>query len=228
MHHHAAGGQRRVGIGLEHLRERRPAVGGVTQAVAGDDVGVQPAPLQIGLRFGADFELLGVKIGGGAHGVFQRLLLFFALGTLGGVFARRVAVMRHYHTDAVGKLLHRFGKRQPLMLHHKADGRAVGAAAEAVVKLLGRADGKRGRLFFVERAAGHVVGAAFFQRHVLVDHINDIGFGQQFVNKFGGYHARDSTRLRDSLREKLWIKCLGAVCNWYCGGFYAIKRHLLR
>ena len=24
------------------------------------------------------------------------------------------------------------------------------------------------------------------------------------------------------------LLALGAVCNWYCGGFYAIKRHLLR
>ena len=111
VHHHAAGGKRRAGIGLEHLRERRPAFGRVTQAVAGDDVGVQPAPLQIGLRFGADFELLGVKVGGGAHGVFQRLLLFLALGALGGVFARGVFVARHHHADAVGQLLHGFGKR---------------------------------------------------------------------------------------------------------------------
>ena len=31
----------------------------------------------------------------------------------------------------------------------------------------------------------------------------------------------------DKLDEAARLEVLGAVCNWCCGGFYAIKRHLL-
>jgi hypothetical protein len=52
----------------------------------------------------------------------------------------------------VGKLLHGFDKAHAGMLHQKADGIAILAAAKAVEKLLAGADCERGRLLAMERA----------------------------------------------------------------------------
>ena len=62
-------------------------------------------------------------------------------------------------------------------------------ATEAMVKLLGRADRKRRRLFLVKRAAGHIVRPAFLQRNLLVDNIDNIDFGQKLVNEIRWNHS---------------------------------------
>ena len=57
------------------------------------------------------------------------------------------------------------------MLHQEPDGRAVRAAAEAVVELLGRRDRERRRLLAVERAQPEPVRPALLQLHVAADHV---------------------------------------------------------
>ena len=186
---HAAGDEFAVGIGLEDLGERCPAFRGVADAVVGDDFGRQTALGGVGLGGGGKRQLLRVKGGGGLYGAFQRLLLLLAGGAFGGVFRPRVAVVWHAHAYAVGKLLHSFGEGEPLVFHDEADGGAVCAAAEAVVKLFAGADGEAGGFFFVKRAARHVVCAAFFERDVVVDDVYDVGFGEQVVDKAGWNHG---------------------------------------
>ena len=68
------------------------------------------------------------------------------------------------------------------------------AAAEAVVELLGRAYGERRRLLAVERAAGEMVGAALFQRHVALDHVDDVDPMEQFLLERIGDHGRNALR----------------------------------
>ena len=84
---------------------------------------------------------------------------------------------------AVGQLLDRVDEAEARILHQETDRRAVRAAAEAVVELLGRADREGGRFFVVERAAGGEVGAGFFERDVAVDQIDDVYAVQQFLNE---------------------------------------------
>jgi hypothetical protein len=62
----------------------------------------------------------------------------------------------------------------------------VRTATETMIKLFIRANGKRGRLFAMERAAGGVVSTGFFKRYALVNQLNDIGTGQQLVDKLSG------------------------------------------
>ena len=50
----------------------------------------------------------------------------------------------------------------------------MGPAAETVIELLVGADREGRRFFVVERAAGLVIFAALFERHVLVDHVHDV------------------------------------------------------
>jgi hypothetical protein len=74
--------------------------------------------------------------------------------------------------------------------------RAMRAATEAVIKLLGRADREGRRFFVVEGAAGGVVGAGFFERNVAVDQIDDVDPGQQILDK--------------GIRDHFRIECLGS------------------
>src|SRR5690606_24956973 len=60
---------------------------------------------------------------------------------------------------------------------------AAGAAAEAVVELLVRADREGRSLFLVERAAGAVVAAGLLQGHALAHHLDDIGAVEQVVDE---------------------------------------------
>ena len=188
VQHHAAVNERRARIRLEHLGQRRPAFGRVADAVMRDDFGRQAAPRHILPCLRRTRQLLFVKRAGCLHHLFQCLLLLFFGGTLGGGLRVFLADIGHAHAHAVGQKLHGFNKAQTLVLHHKADGRPVRTAAEAMVKLLAGAHGKAGRFFFVERAARHVVRPALFQRNVLVDDIDNIGFGQQVVNEVLGNH----------------------------------------
>ena len=192
VQHHAAVYQRRARIRLEHLGQRRPAFGRVADAVMRDDFGRQAASRHILPCLRRTRQLLLVKRAGCLHHLFQCLLLLFFGGTLGSGLWVFFADIGHAHAHAVSQKLHGFDKAQTLVLHHKADGRPVRAAAEAMVKLLAGAHGKAGRFFFVERAARHIVRPALFQRNVLVDDIDNIGFGQQVVNEVLGNHKAET------------------------------------
>ncbi len=62
--------------------------------------------------------------------------------------------LRHLHAGAAGQFLDGVDEAHALVFHDEADGRAVRAAAEAVVELLGRADREGRRFLVVEGAAG--------------------------------------------------------------------------
>src|SRR3989338_10296820 len=87
------------------------------------------------------------------------------------------------------------------MLHDKANGRAMCAAAEAMIKLLGLTDGKGRGFFVVERAAGDVVGASLLERHMALDHVHDIDAVQQVLDKTFRNHARTALTSRQLLKD---------------------------
>ena len=62
-------------------------------------------------------------------------------------------------------------------------------ATETMIKLLGRTDRKRRRLFLVERTTSHIIRPALLQRNLLVDNIDNIDFGQKLVNEIGWNHS---------------------------------------
>ena len=64
------------------------------------------------------------------------------------------------------------------MIHNEADGIAASAAAETVVHAFRFADGKAGRLFLMEWAAGRPVLSTFFQvGQVAANHADDVLVG---------------------------------------------------
>ena len=86
-------------------------------------------------------------------------MISYMSGAARGVLRCLARFLRYGYTDAFGQILHRFHETQPLIFHQEADGGAMRPAAEAMVELLGGADGERRRFLAVKRAARHIVGA---------------------------------------------------------------------
>ena len=155
-----------------------PAIRRVAHAEAGGDFSGQPALFAIfdGLR--RFLELVFVVLRGTRHDLDQRARLagFFVLEAAAFAF-------RHLHAGPRGKIFHGIDETESLIFHDEADRRTVGAAAEAVVELLGRADREGRRFFVVEGAAGGVVGAGFLEGHVAIHQFDDVDPGQQILNE---------------------------------------------
>ena len=82
------------------------------------------------------------------------------------------------------------------------------ATTEAMVKLLGLANGKRGGFFVVERTTGYVVGARLFERYVTLDHVHDIETIKQILNEAFWNHASTALSLRSALNQGMviWVR----------------------
>jgi hypothetical protein len=178
--------QRRVRIAREHPLQVLPAVRGVADAEARRDLAGEPAALQVLDRIRRGLELLPVVVAGLLHDLVQ-------VGTRFG-FLRARLELGHLHADRFGQVLHRVDVAEPLVLHQERDGVAVHAAAEAVIELLGGADGERGRLLGVEGTAGEVVRTALLQRNVALDHVDDVDAMEQFLLERIWNHVRDAMR----------------------------------
>ena len=94
------------------------------------------------------------------------------------------------HTKLLCQVLHRFDKAHASMVHQKANGIAIFAAAKAMEKLLAGADRERGGFFAVKRAQAHEISAAFFKLYITPDDVHNVGARQQFLDKSLGYRHR--------------------------------------
>jgi hypothetical protein len=97
---------------------------------------------------------------------------------------------RHRQACFPREFLDGFRKRLAAVLHEKPDCGAMRAAPEAVIELLSLADGERGRFFPVKRAARNVVRAGLLERHITVDHFDDVDARQQRFNEIVRDHQR--------------------------------------
>jgi hypothetical protein len=172
-----------VGIAVigEHLLQPLPGIRRIAEAEAGGDLAGDAAPLEVVDGLGRGFQLLAVEARGARHEFGQRRLL----RPLGAI----ALFVGHLQADRRGQVLDRLDEADAGMLHQEADGAAVGAAAEAVVELLGRADREGRRFLGMERAAGAVVGPRLLQRDVALHHIDDVDAAQQFLDEALGDHA---------------------------------------
>ncbi|MPM55420.1 hypothetical protein SDC9_102217 [bioreactor metagenome] len=178
-----------VVIGEDRLQVL-PAVRGVADAEAGGGLAGQAAALAVvdGARRLA--QLFLVPGGGAAHDLDQ---IAGVAAAVRGV----AAVVGDGHAGARRQFAHGVDETHALVFHDETDGGAVGAAAEAVVELLARADRERRRLFVVEGAAGGVIGARLLQRYVAVDQVDDVDPGQQILDEvFRDHGLRISRRGR--------------------------------
>ena len=148
--------------------------------VPGDLAG-QSAALEIihrSLARRMTLERLAVEIGGGGEQRVQR-----RIGWLPRFVRAATFFAGDFHAGGFGQVLNRLGEIQVVVVHEKAEGVATGAATEAVIELLVRADAERWGFLFMERAAGSVVLAGLFQLHARADHVDDVGAVQEVVNK---------------------------------------------
>src|SRR5450759_2181431 len=75
------------------------------------------------------------------------------------------------------------------MLHDKAYCCAMHTTTEAMVKLLGLTDGKRGRFFVMKRAASNVICTGFFKGHIALNDVHDVETIKQILNETFWNHA---------------------------------------
>ena len=156
-----------------------PFLGRVPQAKMLDLLLRQPALFQIspGVLRAVCGKLAVVKQRRLAQRLIQALLsaLFLLVGpaVLPGLRQGQAGLFR--------QKLHGFGKCHLFHVHDKVDDIAALMAAKAIVKLLVRVYGKRGRLFAVERAAAPVAPAFLLQRHILRNNLHQIVARPHFV-----------------------------------------------
>ena len=164
-----------------------PVVRRIADAEARGDFAGEAAALEVVDGARGLFQLLAVVARGGLHQVVQ-IRRDLVLRHIGGF-------LRHGDAYALGQFLHRFHKAHAGVFHDKADGRAMRAAAEAVIELLGLADGERRGFFGVERTAGDVVGTGLLERQVALDHVHDVEAIEQILNETFWNHSALNIRL---------------------------------
>jgi hypothetical protein len=79
--------------------------------------------------------------------------------------------------------LHGFGKTDLFVQLEKLEDVAANATAEAVEEAFVAIDLKGRRFLPVKRAKPFVIGARFFQRHVVLDHDDDVGLLFEIVDE---------------------------------------------
>ena len=97
--------------------------------------------------------------------------------------AAGLVLRRQWDVGPLGQELHRLRERQALDLHDEIDDAAALFAAEAVVDLLIRRHGERGRFLVVEGAQAEQVAALACQRHVAGYHVRNVVPRHHFVQK---------------------------------------------
>src|SRR3569832_541152 len=92
--------------------------------------------------------------------------------------------------------------------HEKSDGGSVGAAAEAMIKLLGGAHSERQRQHNKKQTASTVVLSGLAHRHARVDERDDVDAAHEFVDELLWYtagHDREIVCLSARLRQPLCL-----------------------
>src|SRR6185312_5931447 len=160
----------------EALQHRIPGVRRVADAELREGVGSQPAACQVLAGAGLTRERLGVELRYPRHELVELL----GVARCGG---RAAAFVRHFQSQPARELLDGLGEGHAVVLHQKAQHRAVRAAAEAVIELLLRAHPEGGGLLVVEGTAGLVLAARFLQLHARADDLHDVRAGDQLVDE---------------------------------------------
>ncbi len=121
---------------------------------------------------------LAVELRGGVQQRIQR-----GIGRLARFLVAPALLARDFHACRACQFLDGLGKIQVVVVHDEAKGIATGAATKAVIELLVGAHGEGRGLFLVERAAGRIILAGFFQLDTGADHVDDVEAVDEVVNE---------------------------------------------
>ena len=137
----AAFHQQRVVVVCKDAGQAAPALGRIAQTEGPGDLARQSATLEVVNRPRRVFQVFDVGDAGFFEHAGQRGLLLAHLRGAGTVL-RADVVLGHLQTVLLRQVFDGLNECHAGMLHQEADGVAVFAATEAVVKLFGRADRK--------------------------------------------------------------------------------------
>ena len=197
-----------------------PSIRRIAQAKLLGDLTRETSPFQVVHRLGTGFEVLAVRLAGFFKHFVQSglaLALLLCALTLGGVGI----VLGNLQAITLRQIFHCLDETHAAMLHQKANGVAVLAAAKAMEKLFGGADRKRGRFFPMKRAQAHVIGAALFQRHIAAHHLHHIGAVDQLLDEGlgDGHFSRQRPRPRGAGLQRQTNRDLSVAAlasRWAC------------
>ena len=157
--------------------ERLPVIGRIADAKAGGDLAGEPAALQVFDGARRFLQLAAIEV----HRLFHEPVEVGLALPPGRLLRARRLPLRHLHAHRRGELLHGVDVAERRVRHQESDGVAMSLAPEAVVELLGRADGERRRLFVMERAQAEVVSAALLELDVARDDVDDVDAIEQVL-----------------------------------------------
>ncbi len=153
--------QQRIVVLREDAGQAAPALGRISQTKALGHFTREATSFEVGDRARRIFELAPVGVPCFFQHAGEGVLFFFLLLRPGAVLWRGL-LLRHLHAKLLRQILHCLDKTHACVVHQKANGIAVFAAAKAMEKLLAGAD-REGRGFFaMKRAQAHEIGPPFF------------------------------------------------------------------
>ena len=167
--------------------QRAPALRRIADAKTSRDLAAQATALEVGHGTWAGAKLGAVEVCRLVQQLRHREPPLTELGAPHALFSAHV-FLRYLHAHLLGQVLHRVDKTHAGMFGEEAKSVTAGAAAKAVIKLLGRADRKARRLFGMEWAQAHQVGAATLELDMAPHHVDDIYAREQFLQKAGRNH----------------------------------------
>src|SRR5688572_8920181 len=101
---------------------------------------------------------------------------------------------RNLNAHHARQRFHGIRKLEMIVLHQEAEGGAMRTAAEAVVKTLGRTDGKGRGFLIVKRADRLVLASRLLQLDACSQDLDDVRPGNQVVNEMLGYQSGHGSR----------------------------------
>ncbi len=150
------------------------------------------------LRTGMLATTLAVAMGGVGYASVPLYRLFCQVTGFGGT--TQMAIGQAAPGAIAGKTISvRFDANHapglPWKFHQEANRRAILAAAEAMIKLLGRTDRETGCFLTVKGAQPHHVGAALFKLHVVAHDIDNIDAVEEILNEGLRDHGRGRSKI---------------------------------
>src|SRR5690606_27922905 len=173
--------ERPVVVALERTLERSPSVRSIADAESRGDLARQPTALEVVDGAGRLLQLGTVKVHCPFHDGLEIGLPLLTREVLADLLPAARPFLGHLKADRRGEVLDRVHVAERRIGHEKADGVAMGAAAEAVVELLRRAHGERGGLLAVKRAKAKIVGARLLELEVAGDDVDDVDAAEKVL-----------------------------------------------
>ena len=166
--------QQWVVVVRKHAGQATPPFRGITQAKGFCDRTGQSAALEIANGPLRAAQMLDISQASFFKHAGEGSLLLANLRRFRPILRRHI-VLWHLQTHLLGQVVDGLDKGHAGLLHQKADGITVFAAAKTVIELLGGAHAEGGGFLAMKWAQTHEIGTAFFQLDMSAHNVHHVG-----------------------------------------------------